>query len=204
MSRALVFNRDYNKKNTHSNNLEIRDMVRNHIQDFDIPVILFPGGSIVDPRYNLKFKPFCFTLDQKMQIFTFRYHLLINIPWTCQSGWALALQHLMCWGGYVEMSFGPVVSRNIDAGETVEQFMDRVMGEFCSILGNERTEYTVDDVIKFFGMRQNRPVEHTEAYTRDFGWMRTYGEFCRRYKIGWLRKAFGVRSWMVEGIQPEE
>lgn len=63
VSRAIVLNRDYNKNNQKSNNLEVREMIKNHVKNFDIPVIFFPGGSILDPRYNLKFKPFCFTLD---------------------------------------------------------------------------------------------------------------------------------------------
>lgn len=78
------------------------------------------------------------------------------------------------------------------------------MQVFCQNLKNEATEYTVDDVIKFFEMKQNKPVEHTQAYLRDFGWMGSYNEFCRKYKIGALKKAWGVRTWMVEGIEPKE
>lgn len=133
MARAVIYDRDYRRgekeqrgsadRATHA----VRDQIKQRLAHFDIPVVLFPEGSIVDPAYMLRFRPFSFTLGARMQILTFRYRLTMHIPWTCQSGWALLLQHVMCWGGVLDAEFGE--SLQIDDAEGVCGAVDQWSGE---------------------------------------------------------------------------
>ena len=53
----------------------------------------------------------------------------------------------------MKLTFGNTMERDIPNDESIDHFMERVMHEYCTILHNEATEYTVNDVVNFFEIK---------------------------------------------------
>lgn len=150
------------------------------------------------PGYVMRFKTSAFRLGVPVTPVSVKYKTVLPLSWTTHHYLIAFFNHLANPFGLIEVKFFDEQTQR--EGESAQDFADRVGQMIADDLGYEYTHYQSQDWVYFgCGVGEDKI---TDEYRKDFGWMGTVNQFCKKHNI--KTKNFGIRQKDVRHIKPQE